>query len=202
MDRRRIMKLRNTLLTAAMAVVLSVTVTGCGIVTIVPKGEESKYTGEEVVSASQEADSDWDAVVDEVTENAQDLAETVESAETGESYAVKFTGTVEEYNTDTPKGYLAVTVDGISDPVQVATGKIISGTAVRDCQTVKEFEDFTNQTEWSEYARNLNDHVISDVITANNIGDDTVGKTISVVGCFTPATDGTVSVVPVSIEVQ
>lgn len=192
------MKAAAILLTAAVAV----SATGCGVVKVIPKGTEAEYTGISTFDAAAMAEEDWGQVVSEVTENAQDITAVLDTAEAGNAYAVKFTGTVEEHNTDTPKGYLAVSVDGVEDPVRVSTGSAVSGTAIRGCQSIRGFMDFENQTQWSQYARALNAQAMENVIDAQGIGDDTVGETIEVVGCYTPSADGTVTVVPVSLTVE
>lgn len=196
------MKIRARAMAVLLAGVIAASATGCGIVKVIPKGEESKYTGETTFDATATADEDWNSVVEEITGKAEDLSSTAASAQSGTAYAVKFSGKVTEYNTDTPKGYIAVTVDGISDPVQVATGKVVTGTALRDSQTVKAFQDFKNQTQWSQYAKTLNQASLTNVIEKNEIGKDTVGKTVDVVGCYTPAANGTITVVAVSISVK
>jgi predicted lipoprotein len=194
------MSVRKKVVSLLLAGVLAVSASGCGIVKVIPKGTEADYTGEQKIDTSATAGEDWKAVQEDVIAKAQDLSEI--KPENGKSYAVKFTGKVDEYNTDSPKGYLAVTVEDVSDSIRVATGKVISGTAIRDSQSVKEFKNFTNQTEWSAYAKDLNQQALENVISANQIGADTVGKTIEVVGCFTTASNKTITVVPVSIKVQ
>lgn len=178
------MKIRAKVLTGLLAGLLAVSATGCGIVKVIPKGTEAEYTGQKTFDASEEADEDWNSVVEEVTKNAQDLSAVAANVQAGESYSVKFTGKATEYNTDTPKGYLAVQVDGVEEPVQVGVGSVITGTAMRDCQSLKSFADFTNQTEWSEYGRELNQKSIDNVISKSDISKDTVGKTVEVVGCL------------------
>ena len=176
---------------------------GCGIVTVVPVGQESKYTGTQQFDANATADDTWGSIVSEITGKAQDLTEVEKTGvATGNNYAVRFSGKVNEYNTDTPKGYLDVTVDGVSDPVHVFVGKVISGTTVRDCQTVKSYQDFTNQTEWSEYGKTINSNVLANVIAPLNIGTDTAGKTVEVVGCFSADGSGMIGVTPVSLTVK
>lgn len=110
-------------------------------------------------------------------------------------------GTVEEYNTDSPKGYLLVSVEGVSEEVHIQVGNVFSGTTVRDCQTLKGYEDFTNQTEWSQYAKTLNDEVLTNVVEPLGDLNTLVGATVEVVGCFTPAS-GEIVVTPVSLTVQ
>lgn len=180
---------------------LALLLAGCGIVKIIPAGTESDYTGQKVFDPNAVAADDWTVVCQEITGAAAPLADALASAESGSVYSVSFTGTVSEYNTDTPKGYLAIAVDGVSDEVRVQVGSVYSGTTVRDAQTVKAYESFTNQTEWSAYAKTLNGQVQTNVV--DPLGDlaALVGSTVEVVGCFTPAA-GAVVVTPVSIVAQ
>ena len=187
------------LLVTSMLVVL---LTGCsGIVKIIPAGTESEYTGQTVFDASSVAADDWTAVSTEIAGSAAPLADTLANAQSGSAYSVSFTGTISEYNTDTPKGYLAITVDGVANEVRVQVGSVYSGTTVRDAQTVKAYESFTNQTEWSAYAKTLNSQVQANVVDPLGDLSALVGSTVEVVGCFTPAADAVV-VTPVSIAVQ
>lgn len=179
---------------------LAAFMTGCGIVKIIPVGEEAKYTGVKEFDASEAAADDWTLIQSEITGKAADLTEVLGGAASGTSYSVRFTATVEEYNTDSPKGYLRVKVEGVSDEVRIQVGKVFSGTTVRDCQTNKEYGDFTNQTEWSAYAKTINNEVLTNVIEPLGDLSALTGKTIEVIGCFTP--DTAIVVTPVSITVQ
>ena len=183
------------------AALLAVALTGCGIVKVIPAGTESEYTGQTAFDPNAVAADDWTAVSQEVISSAAPLADTLADAQSGSSYSVSFTGTVTEYNTDTPKGYLAIAVDGVSDEVRVQVGSVYSGTTIRDAQTVKAYESFTNQTEWSAYAKTINGQVQTNVVDPLGDLSALVGSTVEVVGCFTPAADAVV-VTPVSIVVQ
>lgn len=175
--------------------------TGCGFVKVVPIGQEAKYTGSTTFDASAEAADSWDFVVQEITGNATPISDTISGMEKGTVYAVTFSGTVNEYNTDTPKGYLDVSVDGVSEAIHVQVGKVYSGTSVRDAQTYKSYQDFTNQTEWSEYAKTLNSNV-NDNVVANIELDSAVGKSVEIVGTFEYDGSDTLVVTPVSITVE
>lgn len=174
---------------------------GCGFVKVVPIGQEANFTGSTTFDASAEAADSWDYVVEEITGNASPLTDTISGMEKGTVYAVTFSGKVNEYNTDTPKGYLDVAVDGVSEAVHVQVGKVYSGTSVRDAQTYKSYQDFTNQTEWSEYAKTLNSYV-NDNVVANIQLEDTVGKAVEIVGTFEYDGGDTLVVTPVSITVE
>lgn len=195
---------RFSLVAAIMlaAALLMLSLSGCGIVKVIPVGTEGDYTGVVEFDASAEAADDWELIATELTGTAQPLADTLASAANGTAYCVSFTGTVEEYNTDSPKGYLLVTVEGVDDKeVRIQVGSVFSGTTVRDCQTGKAYEDFTNQTEWSQYAKTVNDEVLTNVIEPLGDLNVLVGKTVEIVGCFTPEAT-TITVTPVAITVQ
>ena len=196
------MKGKKKIAALILAGIMCVSLTGCGIVTIVPKGQEALFTGEEETDISASSADDWTQVVEEITENAEDLATVAADADSSTTYSVSFTGTVSEYNTDSPKGYLLVEVDGVDDEVHIQVGSVYSGTTIRDSQTLRAFQDFENQTEWSEYGSALNDEVQTNVVDANGIGDDTVGSTITVIGCYKPSSDGVITVTPVSVTVE
>ena len=86
--------------------------------------------------------------------------------------------------------------------MDVQTGSIYTGTAVRDVQNEKKFEDFTNQTEWSEYAKSLNAEVDSNVIAALDFAkNDPTGKTVTLTGAA-ESTAGKVVVTPVEMTVE
>ncbi|MCR5526650.1 MAG: DUF2291 family protein [Lachnospiraceae bacterium] len=196
------MKKRNS---AGIAIALMLTASlasGCGIVTVVPIGQEAQFTGAQTADVGQQASDTWASVAEEIVGKAEELSSVAGNLETGKTYAVKFSGKVSELNTDTPKGYLKVDVDGVDAEVRVLVGSVIPGTTVRDCQTVKAFQDFTNQTEWSEYGRTLNKNVLSDVIEAGGIGEGTVNKDVEVVGCFKTDSSGNIVVTPVSVTVK
>lgn len=195
------MKTKRRIAMILALAMLSAVLSGCGIVKIIPKGEEAKYTGQKVFDAGAEAASDWENVRNEIVANAKPLAEVKAAEVSGTAYSVSFQGTVEEYNTDSPKGYLRVTVDGVDAQVNIQVGKVFSGTTVRDCQTFKGYGDFTNQTEWSAYAKTVNKEVLNNVVTPLGDLSALVGKTVAVVGCYTPGT-GAVVVTPVSLTVS
>ena len=181
-----------------------VCLTGCGIVTVVPIGEEASFTGEEVFDSGAESSGDWTAVVEEITGAAKDLAEVMNGDGIGSgSVAVSGTASIVEFNTETPKYYLLITPDGYSgsEEFRIQAGGVYSGTAVRDAQTVKVFEDFTNQTEWSQYAKALNEQVDAQVVAPLALDGSAAGKTVTFVGAAVQSGD-TVTITPVSLTVE
>lgn len=187
----------------AMAAIMAVSFTGCGIVKVVPIGEEAAYSGEEVFDSAAESSSDWEQVVSEVTDGAADLAEVLNGDGVGTAAAVSGTAKIVEFNTDTPKYYLLIEPEGYTGDaeIRIQAGGVYSGTALRDVQTVKNFESFTNQTEWSQYGKALNSEVDTQVVAPLALDDSVAGKTVTFVGAATEST-GAVSITPVSLTIE
>lgn len=195
------MKKRLVLVMAA-ALAMS-TLTGCGIVTVVPIGEEAAYSGKEEFDAAADSSSDWGQVVEEITGAAADLTEVLNGDGVGEGTAVSGKATIVEFNTDTPKYYLLITPEGYTGDaeIKIQAGGVYSGTALRDTQTVKGFKDFTNQTEWSQYGKALNQEVDAQVVAPLALDESAAGKTVTFVGAAVES-NGTVTITPVSMTIE
>lgn len=196
-----IMKSRRIL--AVLAACTAVTFTGCGVVTVVPIGEEASYTGKQEFDSAAESEGDWSSVVADISQKAQDLVELLNGDGITETTAVKGTGKIKEYNTDTPKHYLVVELDGFSGTkeIRVRTDGPNSSTAIRDLQSLKNFESFTNQTEWSSYGKELNKQALAQVIDPLEIDESVVGKTVAFTGGAEAGADAvTITAVELTIE--
>ena len=171
---------------------------------VIDKGTEGQYTGEVAFDASASSSGDWDSVVSEITQNAQDIA-TMDLSALGDGKAVSLKGTVSEYvsKASGKKNSITVAPEGYSGSAvfSVQLGSIYSGTAVRDAQTVKAFADFTNQTEWSQYAKALNSQLDELVVAPLAIDESIQGKTVSVIGAATASGDE-VTITPISITIE
>ena len=196
-----IMKSRRIL--AVLAACTAVTFTGCGVVTVVPIGEEASYTGKQEFDSAAESEGDWSSVVADISQKAQDLVELLNGDGITETTAVKGTGKIKEYNTDTPKHYLVVELDGFTGTkeIRVRTDGPNSSTAIRDLQSLKNFESFTNQTEWSSYGKELNKQALAQVINPLEIDESVVGKTVTFTGGAEAGADAvTITAVELTIE--
>ena len=196
-----IMKSRRIL--AVLAACTAVTFTGCGVVTVVPIGEEASYTGKQEFDSAAESEGDWSSVVADISQKAQDLVELLNGDGITETTAVKGTGKIKEYNTDTPKHYLVVELDGFTGTkeIRVRTDGPNSSTAIRDLQSLKNFESFTNQTEWSSYGKELNKQALAQVIDPLEIDESVVGETVTFTGGAEAGADAvTITVVELTIE--
>ena len=196
-----IMKSRRIL--AVLAACTAVTFTGCGVVTVVPIGEEASYTGKQEFDSAAESEGDWSSVVADISQKAQDLVELLNGDGITETTAVKGTGKIKEYNTDTPKHYLVVELDDFTGTkeIRVRTDGPNSSTAIRDLQSLKNFESFTNQTEWSSYGKELNKQALAQVIDPLEIDESVVGKTVTFTGGAEAGADAvTITAVELTIE--
>ena len=171
---------------------------------VIDKGTEGQYTGVTAFDAGASSSDDWDGVVAEVMEKAEDAA-SLDPKSLGDGKAVKMTGTVSEYVSKAAgkKNAIIVVPDGYSGDAifSVQLGSIYSGTSVRDVQTKKVFGDFTNQTEWSQYAKALNEMLHERVVTPAGIDENAKGKKITVIGAAT-ASGNEVTITPVALTVE
>lgn len=186
------------MLAGAMA---AVSLTGC--VKIIDKGTEGEYTGEVAFDAAADSSSDWEQVVTQITDSASELAELASGDWDGKAAAVKVSAPVGEFESKAngKKNALILNVDGVDGTVKVQVGSIYSGTDVRDVQTVKNFESFTNQTEWSQYAKALNAELDAQVVAPLGIDESVVGKTVTLVGAASRSGDE-ITITPVSLTIE
>lgn len=192
--------MKKKLVLIITAVVTAASIAGCGVVTVVPIGQESSYTGEQAFDSSAQSSNDWTAVVDEIKANAAEAAEAA-AAGLGDGTAVKGTAKIIEFNTETPKHYLLVELDGYDGEVQIQAGGVYSGTALRDTQTLKGFEDFTNQTEWSQYAKALNKEADTQVVAPLALEESVAGKTVTFTGAAAENA-GKIVITPVEMTIE
>ena len=159
--------------------------------------------GKQEFDSAAESEGDWSSVVADISQKAQDLVELLNGDGITETTAVKGTGKIKEYNTDTPKHYLVVELDGFTGTkeIRVRTDGPNSSTAIRDLQSLKNFESFTNQTEWSSYGKELNKQALAQVIDPLEIDESVVGKTVTFTGGAEAGADAvTITAVELTIE--
>lgn len=185
-----------------MVIVLAAaSLAGCGLVKVVPIGQESQYTGVEAFDSGAESSGDWADIVEEIAGAALDLSGILSGDGIGsDTLAVSGSGKIVEFNTETPKYYLLVELDG-GNEIKIQAGGVYSGTAIRDIQSLKTFESFTNQTEWSAYAKALNEEADTQVVAPLGLDESAAGKTVTFTGAATES-GGTVTVTPVSMTIE
>jgi predicted lipoprotein len=171
---------------------------------VIDKGTEGQYTGVVAFDASSSSSDDWSGILAEITANAEDIKD-VDLRNLGAGKAVKLTGTVSEFVSKANGKKNSITVvpnnSTSGEVISIQLGSVYTGTSVRDIQTVKAFGDFTNQTEWSQYAKAINSQIHELVVEPLNIDESIQGKTVTVIGAATSSGDE-VTVTPVSITIE
>lgn len=217
------MKKRVAALGLILALSASALLTGCGIVKVVKIGEEGKYTGKVEFNAGDDVAAIWeDSALPEMNETAVDLIElltqsngdlTAKADEYGKysmgdsgelSYVVKGSGTVEEINTESQAGFMAVKLDGYdgAEAIKIQIGPVYKGSSIRDCLSFIKFGDYKNQGEWAAVSQSINQVVADDVVGPADPAS-LQGKTISFVGAFTVSSGSTdVLITPVVLEAE
>ena len=211
----------------ATVVAVGASATACsrvpGVYTYVPAGQEKAAGagGSATFDAKTYVAGIWQSkVVPTVEKDAVPVAELLPAldadqaaaskkygnqAGTGSPYAflVKGSGTVTAVDEEAPTHPLTVKVDGLTGKaanVQVVTGPVIAGTALRDAVKFIKFGDFTNQLDYADAATQLNNKVKTDVL-AKVKAKDLVGKKISFSGAFSLVAPGVVLIVPTQLAV-
>lgn len=194
------MKKKIILIAVALAVVVFLVCSA----KVIDKGTEDQYTGVVAFDAGASSSGDWEQIVAEIQGKAEDIT-AVDLKSLGDGKAVTLKGTVSEYVSKAAgkKNSIIVVPEGYTgDAVfSVQLGSIYSGTSVRDVQTLKVFGDFTNQTEWSQYAKALNSQLDELVVAPLAIDESIQGKTVTVVGAAT-ASGSEVTITPVAITIE
>ena len=192
-----------------------------GVYTYVPASEAtaSGAAGGTAFDAKQYVNGIWqDKVLPTVDEQAveastllpaltadQEAASTQygNQAGTGSPFAflVRGSGTVTKVDEDSPSHPLTVQVDGLTgegSTVQVVTGPVIAGTALRDAVKFIKFSDFTNQLDYADAGTQLNDKVKTEVL-AKVDPKSLVGKKVDFAGAFSLVAPGAVLIVPTQV---
>ena len=125
---------------------------------------------------------------------------------TGGPYAflVKGTGTVTKVDTDAPTGPVTVEVPAQSGAgsltLDIVTGPVIAGTALRDGVGFISFGDFTNQIAYADVANQINARVKSAVTGPLDVAG-LKGRKVTFAGAFSQLTPGRILLVPTEVEV-
>lgn len=217
-------QMKRTAMTALIAIACLL-VTACTIVPIDPE------TGDAVVgSAVQQArdvesylEEYWESVlVPEINERRVDLAHLIETANAsdwesaGETYGeirgdigasynfiVHGTAVVKETNTESRNGFIVVELEGQdSFEVRILIGPALSGSSIRDSLRFVDFNQFVNQVDFANLARELNR--LGNENAEQNLDLFSLdGQTITFTGAFTdPGNSDVISIMPIFMEVS
>ncbi|MBQ7578166.1 MAG: DUF2291 family protein [Synergistaceae bacterium] len=171
---------------------------------VIDKGTEGQYTGVVAFDAAASSGSDWAKISQEITANAAEI-NAIDLNALGAGKAIKINGTVSDFTSKAggKRNSITITPENYSGNMifTVQLGSVYTGTSVRDAQTIKKFGDFTNQTEWSQYAKALNTQLDNEVVKPLAINDSVKGKKITLIGAAT-SSGNQVNITPVSIVIE
>jgi predicted lipoprotein len=205
---------------------LAAALTGCshvpGVYTYVPASEATASGGGNAAAFDAKAyvEKNWaEKVLPAVETDAVDAATLLPAlaadqdaaskqygsqAGTGSPYAflTRGSGTVTKVDEENPSHPLTIQLDGTTGKdgtVQVVTGPVIAGTALRDGVKFIHFSDFTNQLDYADVGTELNSKVKADVLAAVD-AKSLVGTKVDFAGAFSLVAPGSILVVPTQLE--
>lgn len=208
--------MKRKILSIILATTIVCSLSGCMGITVVPKGEATEEENGNDIAAMWEKQ-----VIPEVKKNAVELSELLKEAngnlkELGEKYghysngssgnlnfAVHITGTVEAVNVEKKAGYITVKPDGCDETVQVLIqiGNVFKGTTIRDYLSFINVNDYQNQIEYAQLAKDFNSYIGENVIDYEATSG-AQGKKVDLYGCFTYDNDEELLVTPVELEIS
>ena len=208
--------MKRRIFSVALAIMIACSFSGCAGITVVKKGEElNDENGNDIAAI-------WDEqVVPEIKENAVELSDLLETENdnmesSGEKYgrysngssgnlnfAVHVTGTVEDVNVDKKAGYLIVKQDGYDGTVciMVQIGSVFKGTSLRDYLSFINVNDYKDQIEYAQLAKDLNAYVGENVVDYEE-ASNAKGKKIDIYGCFTYEKNDELLILPVELSLS
>jgi predicted lipoprotein len=118
------------------------------------------------------------------------------------AFLVKGNGKVTKVDTESPTGPVTVALPKApkAGEVNIVTGPVIAGTALRDAVGFISFGQFPNQIDYADVATKLNERVKSDVVGKLDRKSLT-GKQVTFEGAFALLSPGAISIVPTSLQV-
>lgn len=113
------------------------------------------------------------------------------------TFVTQASGVVKSIARDRPRG--ALVIAGPAGDIEVQTGPVVSGTAIRDAIPAVNFDDFPDQIAFAEVGQGLTDRAIAGVGPA--LARLRPGERVNVLGVVTLAQPGaTLRVTPLAIE--
>src|SRR6056297_512412 len=115
---------------------------------------------------------------------------------------VKGTATITQANVKSSAATVSIDTNGPDgNPIEIQIGPVLKGTAVRDSMDFIKFEDFTNQLEFANISREMNNHIKANVLSSLK-RENLVGAKIRYIGAFQWVEGKGVLITPVDIRVE
>jgi predicted lipoprotein len=116
------------------------------------------------------------------------------------NYMVKGTGRVTEIKSESQAGTALVEIPGLNEKVALQIGPVVRGTALRDATGIVTFNQFSNQLDYADVAKEMNGRALKSAF-ANAVPASLAGKTVTFFGAFTfdPHSKSLILITPVKI---
>src|SRR5699024_3784480 len=116
-------------------------------------------------------------------------------------FIVRGKAKVASVDTSTPVGMVALENPAFGQhAVTIYAGPLVFGTTLRDVLSFIDFNDFTNQMQYAGVAKSLNKKALAMAFKDVDLAG-LADKSVRFLGVFSTAPDGTIKLVPISIEV-
>ena len=117
------------------------------------------------------------------------------------NYIVKGTGKVVEVNTQSQAGTAIVEIPGLDEKIALQIGPVVRGTSVRDATGEVSFNQFSNQLDYADVAKEMNARALKAAVGKVSPAS-LAGKTITFLGVFTfdPRAKPPLLITPVRID--
>ena len=120
------------------------------------------------------------------------------------NYMIKGSGKVVEVNTESRAGTMTVEIDDANShqTVNLQIGPVVIGTALRDATGLISFNEFTNQIDYADVSKEMNNRAIKGALSGKDPASF-AGKTIHFFGAFTfdPKSSVPIRITPVKLEI-
>ncbi len=118
------------------------------------------------------------------------------------NFMVKGTATITQANVKSAAATVSIDTNGPDgNPIEIQIGPVLKGTAVRDSMDFIKFEDFTNQLEFANISREMNNRIKATIL-ASLKRENLVGAKIRYIGAFQWVEGKGVLITPVDLVVE
>ena len=118
------------------------------------------------------------------------------------NFMVRGMATITQANVDSAAATVSIDANGPDGkPVEIQIGPVLKGTAVRDSMDFIRFDDFTNQLEFANISREMNNRIKATIL-ASLKREELVGAEIRYIGAFQWVEGEGILITPVDIRVE
>jgi predicted lipoprotein len=156
-----------------------------------------------VLPTIQEKAHDIVRILPEIRSNPEDAGKKYGRREATNpyNYMAKGTGKVTEVHTESQAGTAILEIPDLPEKIVLQIGPVVRGTALRDATGIVSFNQFTNQLDYADVSKEMNNRALKAALPGLD-PNSLPGKTITFFGAFTfdPRSKAPILVTPVKID--